>query len=363
MNQSQSANNFGKIQFGSTNTKAAPILFGSKETLSSSKATPGLFDFSSKTPFTGFPAAPKASTTATDNKQTTAAPILFGSPKTDTTTTAAVFGQKAGPSFAELATSSQPLGFGGGFKATTAPNSFMLFGGGQQSPALNKAADGEEGDEQNDNANPEDYEPQVDFKPLVKLAEVEVKTGEENEEILFKARCKLYRFSIETKEWKKKGAGEIKILKQKLNSNSYRVLMRRDQIFKLCANHRILPEIKLEIVNEKQLRWMANDCSDGKVSSECLTAKFRHEDEAKQFKLEFEKAQEATKNQTAGVKQESSKTTSDISNLNSLASTLKITDGSWNCDACLTLNKPDSKKCASCDQVKKDQISTTKENG
>ena len=42
----------------------------------------------------------------------------------------------------------------------------------------------------------------VEFKPLVKLAEVEVKTGEEEEEIMFKSRCKLYRFDTNLKEWK-----------------------------------------------------------------------------------------------------------------------------------------------------------------
>jgi E3 SUMO-protein ligase RanBP2 len=354
MTQSQSANNFGKIQFGTTATaSAAPIIFGSKETVASSGQTKGLFDFSSK--ITGFTAPP---TTIPDSKSTTAAPILFGStntPKADT-----IFGQRAGSSFAELASSSQPLGFGGGFKASPAPNAFMLFGAGQQPSS--KTADGEEGEE-GDNQNPEEYEPQVDFKPLVKLAEVEVKTGEEDEDVVFKARCKLYRFSIDTKEWKEKGAGEIKILKHKTNSNSYRVLMRRDQIFKICANHRILPEIKLEILNEKQVRWMANDCSEGKVNSECLTAKFRHEDEAKQFKAEFEKAQEAVKNQTPGVKQESVKTTTTMNNLNSLASSLKISSGSWNCESCLSTNKPESKKCASCDQVRVDKNSTNNDNG
>ena len=40
----------------------------------------------------------------------------------------------------------------------------------------------------------EDYEPDVDFKPVVPLPDlVEVKTGEEDEEALFSERCKLFR--------------------------------------------------------------------------------------------------------------------------------------------------------------------------
>jgi hypothetical protein len=136
--------------------------------------------------------------------------------------------------------------------------------------------------------------------------------------------------------------------------------MRRDQLFKLCANHRILPEIKLEIVNDKQVRWMAYDYSDGQGNLECLTAKFRHQDEAKQFKDEFEKAQKAK-----NTRQENINPTPTINNLISLTSTLpKVTVGSWNfCDSCLTLNKPDAKKCACCDEVKLDENLTNNDNG
>lgn len=133
----------------------------------------------------------------------------------------------------------------------------------------------------------------MEFKPIVKLAEVEVVTGEENEEAVFKQRCKLYRFVSDTKEWKEKGTGEIKVLKHKTN-NMYRILMRRDQVLKLCANHRITHDLKLEIYAEKQVRWHAQDYSEGSEGvHELLAAKFRNEEEAKKFKEEVEKAQKA----------------------------------------------------------------------
>ena len=143
--------------------------------------------------------------------------------------------------------------------------------------------------------------------------------------------------------------------------------MRRDQIFKLCANHRITPDIKMELFNEKQLRWMANDCSDGHVLSEYLTAKFRHEDEAKQFKSEFEKAQLVIKenqgkaNNNSGVKQESS--IKSTNNFNSLANAFKKEDGAWKCEGCLTSNKPEAAKCACCDQARVDKNFSYNENG
>lgn len=51
-------------------------------------------------------------------------------------------------------------------------------------------------------------------------------------------RAKLYRFetSGEENEWKERGVGEIKILKNS-DKGTYRVLMRRDKTFKICANH------------------------------------------------------------------------------------------------------------------------------
>lgn len=125
------------------------------------------------------------------------------------------------------------------------------------------------------------------------MQEVEVRTGEEDEDIIFKQRCKLYRFDSKLKEWKEKGVGELKILKHKQRENAYRILMRRDQVLKLCANHRITPELKLESMNEKQLRWVANDCSDGHPQTEILAVKFRHEEDAAKFKELFEGAQQS----------------------------------------------------------------------
>jgi E3 SUMO-protein ligase RanBP2 len=214
----------------------------------------------------------------------------------------------------------------------------QLFGGskpavlfGSQIPK--PAETGDDGDEDG-NANPEEYEPQVDFRPLVVLQEVEVKTGEEDEEVLFKERCKLFRYSSDTKEWKEKGVGEIKILRHK-ETNAHRVLMRRDQVLKLCANHRILPEIKLEVANEKQIRWSTNDYSENEAKYEILLAKFRHEDEAKRFKTEFEKAQTYYKSSPMKPVTQSLSQVNISNGKPSLSESIKIEKGTWTCSQCL----------------------------
>src|SRR5262245_20247158 len=56
--------------------------------------------------------------------------------------------------------------------------------------------------------NPENEEPDVEFKPVVHLTEkVDTKTNEELEEQTFKMRAKLFKFDRESREWKERGTG------------------------------------------------------------------------------------------------------------------------------------------------------------
>ena len=65
------------------------------------------------------------------------------------------------------------------------------------------------------------------FEPIIPLpALVEVKTGEEDEEVIFSQRAKLYRLESSTKEWKERGVGDMKILFNQ-SKNTYRILLRR----------------------------------------------------------------------------------------------------------------------------------------
>jgi len=57
--------------------------------------------------------------------------------------------------------------------------------------------------------------PDIHFEPLVKLDEVEVKTLEEDEDVLFKMRAKLFRFDKPLKEWKERGTGDVRFLQHK----------------------------------------------------------------------------------------------------------------------------------------------------
>jgi len=77
----------------------------------------------------------------------------------------------------------------------------------------------------------------VHFEPVVHLTEkVETKTNEESEEQAFKMRAKLFKFDRESREWKERGTGDVRLLKHKENGKT-RLVMRRDKTLKVCANH------------------------------------------------------------------------------------------------------------------------------
>lgn len=49
-------------------------------------------------------------------------------------------------------------------------------------------------------------------------------------------RAKLFKFDRETREWKERGTGDVRLLKHKENQKT-RLVMRRDKTLKVCANH------------------------------------------------------------------------------------------------------------------------------
>ena len=121
---------------------------------------------------------------------------------------------------------------------------------------------------------------------------IEVSTGEEEENLLFSDRAFLYRYVTDTKEWKEKGRGDVKILEHKVTGKT-RVLMRREQVFKICCNHFITSQLSLKPFQTSNYTWAwsALDFSEGELVQETFALKFKTMDQAQKFKDCFEKAQ------------------------------------------------------------------------
>ncbi|KAF9099873.1 single stranded nucleic acid binding protein, partial [Mortierella sp. AM989] len=136
-------------------------------------------------------------------------------------------------------------------------------------------------------------ETEVHFDPVVKLEAVQVKTHEEEETAIYKMRAKLFRFVKESNEWKERGTGEVKFL-QHNDTKKIRLLMRRDQTLKICANHYITAEMTLTPNVGSDRSWVWNvtaDSSDECEGPQTLAIRFANADVAASFKEEFEKAQ------------------------------------------------------------------------
>ncbi|GAM21882.1 hypothetical protein SAMD00019534_050570 [Acytostelium subglobosum LB1] len=146
-------------------------------------------------------------------------------------------------------------------------------------------------------ANAPDHEPNVEFAPKLNLNKVEVKTNEEDEDVVFEMRAKLFRFVTDPQpQWNERGTGQVKLLKHKENGK-IRIIMRREKVFKVCLNHYVSPILKLEVNagNDKSWVWKCpKDFSDEdhpEGVEETFAIRFASAENAQAFKTSFESCQ------------------------------------------------------------------------
>ena len=147
--------------------------------------------------------------------------------------------------------------------------------------------------------NKEGEDDHIFFEPVIQLPDkVDVVTGEEDEKVLFEHRAKLFRFH--NKEWKERGLGDIKILENK-RTKRIRVLMRREQILKICCNHNISEDLDLKPMpnsNGKAWTWYAMDHSDDEPKCEQFSVRFKTPEIANKFKAAFDLAKSKVSGQS-----------------------------------------------------------------
>lgn len=122
---------------------------------------------------------------------------------------------------------------------------------------------------------------------LVRMSKEE--NGDEQDECVFSQHAKLLRFHPQVGEWKEKGHGTLKILRN-ISTQRVRIVMRRDKVLSLCANHYITPEMKLKAPDDtdKAWLWTAQDYSSEEMSVENLAVVFKSSELAAEFKKVFD---------------------------------------------------------------------------
>ncbi|GMF18743.1 unnamed protein product [Phytophthora fragariaefolia] len=140
--------------------------------------------------------------------------------------------------------------------------------------------------------DPEAEEPQAYFEPVVMLDEVEVTTGEEEEEVVFKQRAKAfcYRESLldkgtGKKSWCERGVGDVRFLKHK-EHQKVRLLMRQEKTHKILMNHLVESRTELTPNMGSDRAWVFScyDFADGVVEAQVFALRFGNADNAQQFK-------------------------------------------------------------------------------
>lgn len=96
------------------------------------------------------------------------------------------------------------------------------------------------------------------------------------------------------KEWKERGVGNLKILRHRV-TGVLRVLMRRDQVAKICLNHILNKEdVRYNRKDEKSWIFVALDFSDGEYVKKTCSLRFKNAEIAEDFIKHVNKALDGT---------------------------------------------------------------------
>eukprot|EP00922_Rhytidocystis_sp_ex-Travisia-forbesii_P032900 GHVS01048935.1.p1 GENE.GHVS01048935.1~~GHVS01048935.1.p1 ORF type:complete len:283 (+),score=90.13 GHVS01048935.1:548-1396(+) len=208
-------------------------------------------------------------TTCSSGADTTG--IAIGSSSTDTTTTAATV---SAPSDKPAAIA---VGAGG-----------IVVGGGVPAAAPK---------EEDNSYYPEEEVTEGDWRtPSVEVNLVKIETGEEEEEVFWSHRSKLFRWDGESSAWKERGIGEAKLLKHK-NTGKIRFLLRQEKTLKVMANHYVhakdaFCKLTLNVASDKIWVWTTPDSAEDESTVEQFGLKFGQLEQATIFKQKFDEAAE-----------------------------------------------------------------------
>ncbi|AFM97765.1 putative Ran GTPase binding protein [Encephalitozoon hellem ATCC 50504] len=133
---------------------------------------------------------------------------------------------------------------------------------------------------------------QIDVTEVVEKQRKHLEENQ-NDEVLFKARCKLYYFSEETKALEERAEGTM-IIGMHSKSNLVKITVFRDQIGRLGCNHFINPRFKAQPHGKVSNGWMWMSTEDTvevdaqRKKIQLFVVKFYSEEDYRKFGEEYD---------------------------------------------------------------------------
>ena len=186
-----------------------------------------------------------------------------------------------------------------------------------------------------------EYDPNVDSKPSVSVPDsYEYKSINDSKVLLFEHRCKLFRYDRLSQQWKERGLGNIQILQLPLTKKS-RIVMRREQILKVCCNHYITEDMTLTSKdNDRCWTWQSlADFSEESPKQEMFVVRFKKASVAEKFKNLFEDCVKRASLEKSGSRV--------VPETQPSSREEKVVRG-WKCIGCCSLNLTPTMTCKSC---------------
>ncbi|CAI0385662.1 unnamed protein product [Linum tenue] len=163
-------------------------------------------------------------------------------------------------------------------------------------------------DEEENSPAADDEDTGAQVAPIVKLEEVAVTTGEEDEDPIIDLKSKLYRFDKESNQWKERGTGTVKLLKHK-DTGKVRLVFRQSRTLKICANHLVIAGTKVQEHpgNDKSCIWHATDFADEELKDELFCIRFASVENCKTFMENVQEVAESQSKEESGDASETAK--------------------------------------------------------
>ena len=211
-----------------------------------------------------------AATSSTTVSETTPAATVS---HTSTTTADSSHPTPVTSSFSQLTPSTSS------FLSSSTSASFLPSSSFSASSSSDASVGGSSEDAGGDNEVAPEEESTAEYAPVVRLETIATTSGEEDDEPIYTQRAALYRFDTVAGEWKERGRGDAKLLKNK-QTGKVRVLLRQEKTLKCCVNHIVLPSLDLKpnAGSDRSWTWRTTDYAAEQPEDQTFAIRFKDSD-------------------------------------------------------------------------------------